>query len=83
MSFSDRPTLTGPQKFGCFIVAAVGIVVTFMGLILAALGHCAPEADGTGCESDGIIKFIAFPGTAIFFLVLGAQMIWFFMRDKD
>ena len=82
MSFADRPTLSGAQKLGCFIVAAVGIVVTFMGLTLAALGHCAPEVDGTGCESDALVKFVAFPGTAIFFLIVGLAMIWFFMRDK-
>ncbi len=81
MSFSDRPTLTGLQKLGCFIVALVGII-TFMGLILAALGHCAPNEDGTGCENDGLLKFVAFPGTAIFFLILGTAMIWLFMRDK-
>ncbi len=83
MSYRDRPTMTGRQKLGCAVVASVGIIVLFFGLILAALGHCAPHPDGTGCENDGMIKFIAFPGTAILFVSIGILMIRFFMRDKE
>ena len=83
MSFSDQPTLTGWQKLGCAVVAIIGIIVVSVGLGMAALGHCAPQADGTGCENDALIKFIAFPGTAILFFVIGILMMKYFMRDKN
>ncbi len=76
MSFTDRPMLTGRQKFGCASVAVFGIVVTFFGLIGNALGSC-PE-----CNPNPILNFMLFPGTAIFFLVVGVSMIWYFLRDK-
>ena len=83
MSFSDRPTLTGWQKFGCALVSLIGFAVSFLGLAMAALGHCAPAPDGTGCENDGFFKFLFFPGTAIVSLMIGISMIMYFMRDKD
>ena len=68
---------------GCAVVAGLGIIVVFFGLILGVLGHCAPHPDGTGCENDGLIKFIAFPGTAILFVSIGILVIRFFMRGKE
>ncbi len=84
MSFSDQPSpLTLWQKLSCLGVAVTGFLVTAFGLLIASLGHCAPEPDGSGCENVGIEKFLWFPGTAIFFVLAGVVMTWFFIRKNN
>jgi predicted benzoate:H+ symporter BenE len=77
VSFSDKPGLSGRQKFGCALVAAIGVLVTGLGAIFAALGSC-PE-----CDANPVSQFLLLPGIPIFFIGVGIFMIWHFMRDKD
>lgn len=82
MSYNERSDLSGSEKFGCAIVALIGIIATFVGMI-AQIGDCFPAPDGTGCESDRWIKLMWFPGTPLLFLCIGFAMIAFFKRDKN
>ena len=76
MGFSDRPLLTGCQKFGCAVVAAIGIFCSFVALILAALGSCSE------CDPNPVVQFILVPGVPILFVGVGILMIRNFIRDK-
>ncbi|WP_407874028.1 hypothetical protein [Qipengyuania nanhaisediminis] len=59
------------------MVALAGVFATTVGLLVNALGG-SPER-----EPRPIQDVIAFPGSAIFFLVFGDFMIWFFHRVND
>ncbi|WP_379921682.1 hypothetical protein [Erythrobacter sp. R86502] len=76
MAFSDRPLLSGRQKLGCAVVAAIGIFCSFIALIIAALGSC-PE-----CDPNPVVQFILMPGLPILFFGIGILMIRHFIRDK-
>jgi hypothetical protein len=83
LSFSDKPGYGSPKMVGCFIAGLVGsLFVTFM-LVGAAMGHCAPNEDGTGCENDGLIKFLMFPGSLILLIGIGIFAAWRLTKDKD
>ncbi|MBM0168934.1 hypothetical protein JNO53_02460 [Altererythrobacter sp. C41] len=83
MSFSDRPTLTVWQMAGCFAYMALGALITFTGLIGAALGDCASSPGGYGCRHDGLVKFAMFPGTLIVILAGGILLARHMMKDRD
>ncbi len=76
MSFGEKPVLSGRQKFGCAVVAGIGILITGLAAILAALGSC-PD-----CKPDPFVQFMLLPGIPVFFIGVGILMIWSFVRDK-
>ncbi len=77
MSFASQPTMSLPAKLGCFAVGLVLVGLSMLFLTGAAMGHCAPEADGSGCEYDGLIKFMMFP---VFPIASVIFMVWFVRR---
>lgn len=83
MSFTDTRGLTGAQKLGCLGVFVFGAIVSLIALLIAALGHCVPDAEGLGCEVEAIPDFVLFPGVPILFLILGIGMIRLFRNRND
>jgi hypothetical protein len=82
LSYDEQSDLSGSERFGCAIVALIGIIATFVGLI-AQMDDCVPAPGGTGCESVRWIKLMWFPGIPLLFLCIGFGMIAFFKRDKN
>jgi hypothetical protein len=79
VSFSDRSgSLTFWHNESCPGAAIIGFLAIMFGMFIAGLGHCSPDIDGSGCEDAGLFKFLWFPGTAIFFILLGIAMVSFF-----
>jgi len=60
---------------GCAVV-----VVLFVG---AAMGDCAPSAHGMGCENDGLIRFLMFPGSLILLIAIGIFAARRVTKDRD
>jgi hypothetical protein len=52
-------------------------------LVGAALGDCAEGPDGLGCENDGVIKFLMFPGSLILVIVIGIFLARSAMRNES
>jgi len=52
-------------------------------LIGAAMGDCFPDIDGTGCEHDGLIRFLMFPGSLILLFITGFFAARLVMKDKS
>jgi hypothetical protein len=48
----------------------------------AALGDCPRNEDGTGCENQGLIDFLLFPGSLILVIVGGIFLAWYLMRKE-
>ena len=69
MSFSDRPSIPMRTKIGCVLLGLLGALLSAFLLVGAAMGDCAPDVDGTGCENDGLIKFGMFPGSLIVLII--------------
>ncbi|CAO1652879.1 hypothetical protein [Parasphingorhabdus sp. NYA22] len=82
MSFTEQPRLTVAQKLGCFIYCLFAMLVGAVGLFFAALGDCAPGPDETGCENDGLAKFVAFPGLQILLFIGGVLLVRHMTKDK-
>ena len=77
MSFSDRPSLTWPQKLGCMVyfLAVTLMVANF------ALWSLAPDSDTPQLPIwERILVFIGPPLVAV---IGGLVLIQFFMRDKN
>jgi hypothetical protein len=83
MSYSDQPGYGSPKMIGCALIGLAGCFVPAMLLVGAAMGHCATDADGTGCENDGLIKFLMFPGSLIVLVMIGLFAAWRVTRDRD
>jgi hypothetical protein len=83
LSFSDQPSLTIGQKLGCAVYGLIGVTFTVFGIMLGALGHCAPNEDGTGCENDALMKFLFYPVIPILFIVGGIILAWWMMRRRN
>jgi hypothetical protein len=47
------------------------------------MGDCAPRADGTGCENDGLVRFLMFPGSLIVLIAIGIFAARRMMKDRD
>ncbi|MBQ0772943.1 hypothetical protein [Parasphingorhabdus sp.] len=82
MSFTEQPGLTVAQKLGCSIYSLSAIVVGVFGILFSALSHCAPNPDGSGCENDGVAKFIAFPVLPILLFIGGVLLVRHMTKDK-
>ena len=83
MSFSDRPTVVPLAATGCLLFGIVGAIVVGLLAFGAALGHCAPQPDGTGCEDSELINFMMFPGSLIVALIGGIWLARFVTRDRN
>jgi hypothetical protein len=58
---------------------AVGLGLALVnGFLLfnAAMGDCAPNPDGTGCENDSVERFLMFPVFLILSVVIGVIAAW-------
>ena len=83
MSLSGKTKYTGLQMIGCSLTGLIGgIVVTFM-FFIAAMGDCVKNDDGTGCEHDGLIRFLTFPGSLILLIVIGIFAARHVAKDKS
>ena len=84
MRYSGRPS-PGPLRLVVLAVATLFIVaVVFFFLIGAAMGDCAPNPDGTGCEHDGLIRFLMFPGSLIAgFIAIFLLVRWAMKSDAN
>ncbi len=79
MSFSDRPGLTIPQRFGCVAyVVASGFIVAIC-MLNAALGDCISENE---CISE-TTRAVMFYGSPLVALLGGVLLIKLMMRDKN
>ena len=65
MSFSDKPAYDQTRMLGCIAFGVLALVLVFVGFIGAAMGDCPINDDGTGCENDGIKRFLLFPGSVL------------------
>ena len=83
MSFSDRPGIPLRTQLGCLATGLFGALLSAFLFLVAVMGHCAPDADGTGCANDGLIKFAMFPGSLIFLIVVGMFMAYRVTKDRD
>jgi hypothetical protein len=82
VSFSDRPALSTGKKVGCLLIGLIEIMVIGCLMLVAALGDCAPNVDGSGCENDELWKTLMFPGSFIFALVFNFIFIRWLMRNR-
>ena len=71
------------KMIGCFVFGLIGCFVVVFLLFGAAIGDCAPRVDGTGCENDGLIKFLMFPGSLVVLIIIGIFAAWRVTKDKD
>ena len=81
MSFSDGPTLNPKRIFGCLALGAIIALVVVTLFFGAALGDCPVNDDGTGCENDGIKRFLMFPGALIVAIPAWFMLARWAMRD--
>jgi hypothetical protein len=49
----------------------------------AAMGDCPPNVNGAGCENDGVIKFLMFPGSLFVLTTVGIFAAWRVTKDRD
>jgi hypothetical protein len=83
VSFGDRPTIRKGRAIGCMVYCIVATALVVFLLFGAAMGDCPLNDDGTGCENDGLIKFLMFPGSLIVVIVAGLFLTRWAMRDDD
>jgi hypothetical protein len=83
VSYSNGPGFGSAQVVGCFALGLIGCVVVAFLLVGAAMGDCAPRADGTGCENDGLVRFLMFPGSPILLIAIGIFAARRMMKDRD
>ena len=83
MTYRGRPTI----GFGKLIIAigagaVVALVVVFFA-ISAAMGNCTLNEDGSGCENDGLVRFLMFPGSLLVAFVVMFVLIKWVTKTKD
>jgi len=83
VSFADRPTIAPLRKAGCILYCIIATLFVLLMLVGAALGDCAEGPDGLGCENDGVIKFLMFPGSLILVIVIGIFLARSAMRNES
>ena len=83
MSFLDRPTVPFKFKIGCLLYVVTAVAVSGFLLVGAAMGDCAPNMDGSGCEHDGLVRFAMFPGSLILFVVGGIFLAHTVLKGKS
>ncbi len=83
MSFGQRPLVSTRGKVGCFGLATILAVLNLWLLAGAAMGHCAPNADGTGCEDDALVRWLMFPGFLFVSLAILAFAAWLVVKRRD
>jgi hypothetical protein len=81
VSFGDHPALSTGKKVGCFAYGVFGTIFVLVCLMGAALGDCPRNEDGTGCENQGLVDFLLFPGSLIAVIIGGVFLAWFLMRE--
>src|SRR5690606_15094637 len=76
VSFSDRPTLSPGQKFGCFGFGALLFALNAYLLLPYFLpGDCEPNAT---CKSLGVLSWLP-----VLSLLAGAGLFWWMTRDRN
>jgi hypothetical protein len=83
LSFNDGHENGVLRLVGCFALGIVGMAFCTVMLISASMGHCAANEDGSGCENDGLIKFLMFPGSLILLIAIGIFAAWRVTKDRD
>ena len=83
MSFSDRPTVSPLKQVGCILYCAIATLLVLLMLVGAAMGNCAEGPDGAGCENEGVIKFLMFPGSLILVIVVGIFLARWAVRNES
>jgi hypothetical protein len=83
VGYSNKSLLTTHQKIALFAYALASIIAVGYALLVAALGDCAPKIDGSGCEFDGLIRFLFFPGSLIISVIGGFVLVRYMMKDSS
>ncbi|MCJ2188244.1 hypothetical protein [Novosphingobium beihaiensis] len=83
MSYGDGGNSDLAKHVGCIALGLLGSAFVIMMLFGAVAGDCAPNADGTGCENDGSINFLMFPGSLILLIGIGIFAAWRVTKDRD
>jgi hypothetical protein len=83
VSFSDEPTIRPAKKLGCILYCVVATLFVLLMLPGAAMGDCADGPNGAGCENDGFIRFLMFPGSLILVIVVGIFLARWAMRNEN
>ena len=84
MTYRGRPTI----NFGKLLIAiGVGVIVALVVVgfaIAAAMGDCTLNEDGSGCENEGLVRFLMFPGSLLVaFVAMFVLIKWFTKTKKD
>jgi H+/Cl- antiporter ClcA len=83
MTYRGRQTI----NFGKLLIAiGVGVIVALAVVffaIAAAMGDCALNEDGSGCEYDGLVRFLMFPGSLLVAFVVMFVLIKWVTKTKD
>lgn len=84
MAYRGRPTINlGKLLIAIGVGVIVALVVVFFA-IAAAMGDCALNADGSGCENDGLMRFLMFPGSLLVaFVVMFILIKWVTKTNYD
>jgi hypothetical protein len=64
-------------------MAVIGPAIVVFLWIGAAIGQCAQNEDGTGCEYYGLLRFLMFPGSAIVGMFLMIVVIYRMQKGKE
>jgi hypothetical protein len=83
MSLSEKPSVSGRSKIGCFVLAFIVIGVNAWLIVGAAMGNCAPDPDGTGCENDALIRWWMSPGFLYVSMAIMAFAGWRALKRRD
>jgi hypothetical protein len=83
MSFSEKPSVSGRSKIGCLVLAFILIGVNAWLIVGAAMGQCAPEPDGTGCENDALIRWWMSPGFFYISMAIMAFAGWLALKRRN
>ena len=83
MSYSEQSGYGSARLLGCAVLGLGGCLIVAFCLVAAAIGDCGREPDGSGCENDGLIRFLMFPGSLIALIVVGIVAARRVTRDRD
>ena len=83
MSFSERPELTGRQKFGCGVYFVFALIASIFLFLLSTFGQCGAWAGSDCVQPSPALLLAFFPGGPIALFIGGILLTKYFKRDKD
>jgi hypothetical protein len=83
VSYTDKPEGELRCHIGCLALTMFGVVIVLLMLLGASMGQCASDINGTGCENEGLISFLMFPGSLILLIAVGIYASWRVTKDRE